>query len=80
MGLSNFPSAGDGLLPAVVVSTVFWVELLEGLLRSLLHVAPVSMQLEGACQSPLRPVQGPLRRRLIVGVGFFSISDKDAMV
>ncbi|KAK4773831.1 hypothetical protein SAY87_028850 [Trapa incisa] len=42
MGLSNFPSAGHGLLPAVViVSTISWFDPAKGLLRSCLHVALV---------------------------------------
>lgn len=48
MGLSNFPSAGDGLLPAVIISTIFWVDLVKGLLRSCLQIASVPVGLEGA--------------------------------
>ncbi|KAE8730189.1 hypothetical protein F3Y22_tig00003041pilonHSYRG01071 [Hibiscus syriacus] len=38
MGLSNFPSASEGILPMLVLNTVLSVALLKNMVRSLLQV------------------------------------------
>ncbi|KAM0984206.1 hypothetical protein ACFX13_011833 [Malus domestica] len=38
MGLSNFPSAAEGVLPLLVMNTVFSVALLKNMARSVLQV------------------------------------------
>ncbi|KAF7834457.1 putative E3 ubiquitin-protein ligase XERICO [Senna tora] len=38
MGLSNFPSAAEGVLPVLVINTVLSVALLKNMFRSILHL------------------------------------------
>ncbi|XWS22660.1 hypothetical protein CRYUN_Cryun29cG0055300 [Craigia yunnanensis] len=42
MGLSNFPSAAEGLLPVLVMNTVLSVALLKNMVRSLFQVVGVT--------------------------------------
>ena len=42
MGLSNFPSAAEGVLPVLVINTVLSVALLKNMFRSLLEVVGAS--------------------------------------
>lgn len=42
MGLSNFPSAAEGVLPVLVMNTVFSVALLKNAVRSVLQVVGAS--------------------------------------
>ncbi|EOY00652.1 RING/U-box superfamily protein [Theobroma cacao] len=42
MGLSNFPSAAEGVLPVLVMNTVLSVALLKNMVRSLLQVVGAS--------------------------------------
>ncbi|MBA0642541.1 hypothetical protein Goklo_026906 [Gossypium klotzschianum] len=42
MGLSNFPSAAEGVLPVLVMNTVLSVALLKNIVRSLLQVVGAS--------------------------------------
>lgn len=42
MGLSNFPSAAEGVLPVLVMNTVLSVTLLKNMVRSVLHVVGAS--------------------------------------
>ncbi|KAI9113969.1 hypothetical protein K1719_015220 [Acacia pycnantha] len=49
MGLSNFPTAAEGLLPVLVMNTVVSVAMLKNMLRSLLQVVawnPIDMNVE----------------------------------
>lgn len=38
MGLSNFPSPSEGVLPILVMNTVYSVSLFKNMMRSVLHV------------------------------------------
>ncbi|KAK7306159.1 hypothetical protein VNO77_44082 [Canavalia gladiata] len=42
MGLSNFPSASEGVLPVLVMNTVLSVALLKNIFRSLLQIVGAS--------------------------------------
>ncbi|BFG16334.1 hypothetical protein CerSpe_026080 [Prunus speciosa] len=52
MGLSNFPSAAEGVLPVLVMNTVLSVALLKNMVRSVLQVMGANVNTQSFEENP----------------------------
>ncbi|ONI30347.1 hypothetical protein PRUPE_1G246100 [Prunus persica] len=52
MGLSNFPSAAEGVLPVLVMNTVLSVALLKNMVRSVLQVMGANVNSQSFEENP----------------------------
>ncbi|CAI0462435.1 unnamed protein product [Linum tenue] len=79
MGLSNFPTPSEGVLPLLVVNTVLSVALLKSMVRSLLHwivTSPISFDgnQEESGSGIIRITSSSRRRRRISITQFRALS------
>ncbi|XP_068325610.1 probable E3 ubiquitin-protein ligase XERICO [Pyrus communis] len=67
MGLSNFPSAAGGVLPLLVMNTVFYVALLKNMARSVLQVMGANINSHTFDENPDGcPEEMPRERRISI--------------
>ncbi|XP_057530391.1 probable E3 ubiquitin-protein ligase XERICO [Amaranthus tricolor] len=80
MGLSNFPSPSEGVLPVLVMNTVISVAILKNLLRSILQLMGVMNWVsnnleENSPQNELCPPNNPYKVRRIKGISITQFKD-----
>lgn len=82
MGLSNFPSAAEGVLPVLVMNTVMSVAILKNLLRSVLQFIGATAWIssnfgENPSSVEFCPPNSPSRRRGITNAQFQKLCKKE---